>query len=248
MKINTYINFNGNCSEAFNFYQSVFGKALTSVSTYKDLPPSNEMSVPAEYNDKILHIALPLTTDFVLMGCDYVEGFGAPLQQGNNFSIFLSVDSRREADSVFNSLAQGGQITMPMGMTFWNSWFGMLSDRFGINWMISCENLADSNLSQTEAEQFFCSFERKHDGVVSGQMFGKSCLKANGKAFACLFENEMVFKLPKEAVIDVLKLDAVRLFDPSGKNCPMKEWVQVPVTHKNIWEELAAKAVEFSSK
>ncbi len=73
------------------------------------------------------------------MGCDDVEGFSTPRVEGNNFSIFIAVESKAEADKYFNALTAGGKVVMPMDMTFWNSYFGMLTDKFGINWMISFE-------------------------------------------------------------------------------------------------------------
>lgn len=81
--------------------------------------------------------------------------------------------------------------------------------------------------------------------VVISQMFGKPCFKINGKAFACFFENEMVFKLTGEAHSKAINLKGSKLFDPSGKNCPMKEWVQIPAIHSEKWEEFARFSFEY---
>lgn len=87
--------------------------------------------------NKIMHISLPISKETVLMGSDNAEGFGVPLVVGNNFSISISAKSQAEADRIFNGLSAGGHPYMPMNKTFWGSYFGMLADRFGINWMVS---------------------------------------------------------------------------------------------------------------
>ena len=139
MKINIYLNFNGNCAEAFDFYKTIFEREYNSISKYKDMPPIEDVLIADEHKEKILHISLPLNNNFVLMGCDYVEGLGAPLVEGNNFSLSIAVEGKDEADKHFNALTTGGQVVMPMGMTFWGSYFGMTIDKFGISWMISFE-------------------------------------------------------------------------------------------------------------
>jgi len=138
-----YLNFAGNCEEAFSFYRSVFGTNPASLNRYSELPPNGGMPVPEAYKDKILHIALPLNEHFTLMGSDYVEGLGAPLVTGNNFSVFINLQSTEDAEKYFTRLSENGKIVMPMGYTFWGSYFGMLTDRFGINWMISFEKPMD---------------------------------------------------------------------------------------------------------
>ncbi|WP_317045438.1 VOC family protein [Algoriphagus ratkowskyi] len=82
-----------------------------------------------------MHISLPISNECVLMGSDTV-GHGEPLTVGNNFSISISTDSREKADTFFSQLSEKGKVTMPMAQTFWGDYFGMLTDRFGINWMI----------------------------------------------------------------------------------------------------------------
>jgi hypothetical protein len=76
-------------------------------------------------------------------------------------------------------------------------------------------------------------------------MFGKPCFKINGKAFVCFFQNEMVFKLSGDAHSEALNLSGSKLFDPSGKGRPMKEWVQVPGVHMEMWIQLAKKAFDY---
>jgi len=80
---------------------------------------------------------------------------------------------------------------------------------------------------------------------VSGQMFGKKCIKVNNKAAVALFKEYIVFKLPKEEVVDTLALDGSVLWDPSGKGRPMKEWVQLPIEHKSKFKSLCIKSAEY---
>jgi PhnB protein len=136
--INPYINFDGNCEEAFLFYQSIFGGEFPYIGRFSDMPTDGEFKVPESAVNKIMHVSLPIG-DSVLMGSDSCEGFGPPLIVGNNFSVSIDVDSDEEVDRVFNALAEGGSAQMPPSKTFWNSYFGMLTDKFGINWMVSHE-------------------------------------------------------------------------------------------------------------
>jgi len=133
--INPYLNFNGNTEEAFNFYKSVFGGEFAMVMRFKDAPPSEHTSAAGD-GEKIMHISFPLGTGTILMGSDVPAGFPAAVT-GTNFSISVSADSREDADKIFGGLAAGGNAAMPMADTFWGSYFGMLVDKFGINWMVS---------------------------------------------------------------------------------------------------------------
>ncbi len=135
--INPYLTFNGNCEEAFNFYKSVFGGEFGYVGRFSEMPPQEGKTMPEEEANRIMHISLPIGTGMALMGSDtggeWAQGFTA----GNNFSISINADSKDEADKLFNGLAAGGQVTMPMSNTFWGSYFGMCIDKFGISWMMS---------------------------------------------------------------------------------------------------------------
>lgn len=97
----------------------------------------------------------------------------------------------------------------------------------------------------TKEEKLYNIIGKNLKDIVFSQMFGKPCLKVNGKAFACFFENEMVFKLTGEAHREAINLSGTKLFDPSGKNRPMKEWVQVPAVHSVKWEEFARFSFEY---
>ncbi len=133
--INTYLTFEGNCENAFNFYRSVFGGEFAHVGRFSDMPDDPNYPVADEYKNQIMHISLPISKECVLMGSD-TAGQGGPLTVGNNFSISISTDSKEKADIFFEKLSADGKVTMPMADTFWGDYFGMLTDRFGINWMI----------------------------------------------------------------------------------------------------------------
>ena len=133
--INPYLNFPGTTEEAFNFYKSVFGGEFTVLQRFKDTPQADQ--VPANEQDKIMHVSLPIGSGNVLMASDNLESMGRPQTAGNNFSISVNADSEAEADKLFNGLAAGGKVTMPLQKTFWGAYFGMLTDKFGIQWMVN---------------------------------------------------------------------------------------------------------------
>jgi PhnB protein len=87
--------------------------------------------------EQIMHISLPVGNGTVIMGSDAGDEWGPKMKVGNNFSISVNTDSKENADRYFKGLSQGGHITMPMGDTFWGDYFGMCTDKFGINWMVS---------------------------------------------------------------------------------------------------------------
>ena len=134
--LNTYLTFEGNCENAFNFYRSVFGGEFAHVGRFSDMPADPTYPVGDEFRNQIMHISLPISKDCVLMGSD-TGGHGGPITVGNNFSISINTDSKEKADRFFEQLSAGGKVTMAMDSTFWGDYFGMLTDRFGINWMIS---------------------------------------------------------------------------------------------------------------
>ncbi len=133
--INPYLNFNGNAEEAFNFYKSVFGGEFSSLQRMKDTPDGQK--VPAAERDKIMHIALPIGQGIRLMASDTLDSMEQKLKAGNNFYLSLNVDSKQEADRVFNALSKGGKVEMAMQKMFWGEYFGMFADKFGIQWMVS---------------------------------------------------------------------------------------------------------------
>jgi PhnB protein len=134
IKINPYLNFAGNAEEAFSFYKSVFGGEFAMLQRFKETPEADK--VPAEEQDKLMHVALPIGGN-VLMATDALESMGQKLAVGNNIALSLSVESQAEADRIFAALSPGAKIDMPLQKTFWGAYFGMLTDKFGIQWMVS---------------------------------------------------------------------------------------------------------------
>jgi PhnB protein len=132
--INPYINFNGNAEEAFTFYKSVFGGEFDRIARFKDLEnPGFELS-PNEM-DKIMHISLPIGSNF-LMGNDVPEHMGRTNEHENRSKISINVESKEEADTLFNGLSEGGTVEFPIGDSPWGSYFGMFRDKYGIEWMV----------------------------------------------------------------------------------------------------------------
>lgn len=132
--INPYLNFNGNCEQAFAFYKSVFGGEFLDFQRFKDVPA--EAQLPAIEAEWIMHVSLPIGRDTILMGSDSPSTIGKVIQ-GSNFHISIQTDHNEETDRLFNRLSEGGQITMPLEQSFWGARFGMFVDKFGIQWMIN---------------------------------------------------------------------------------------------------------------
>jgi PhnB protein len=134
--INPYLNFPGNTEEAFNFYKSVFGGEFTMLQRYKETPFAG--NVAEGDKEKIMHVALPIGKSAVLMATDALESMGQKLSSaGNNYSIAIEAESEDEATRLFKGLSEGGNITMPLEKAFWGAYFGMFSDKFGIQWMVN---------------------------------------------------------------------------------------------------------------
>ena len=135
--INPYLVFNGNCEEAFLFYKSVFGGEFPYIGKFKDMPPAEGNPVLSEAEgNKIMHVSLPIGDGSILMGSDSNSASGE-IAFGQNISLSINAVSKEEADKLFNGLSAGGKVTMPMNQTFWGAYFGMFTDKFGINWMVN---------------------------------------------------------------------------------------------------------------
>ncbi len=142
--VNVYLNFNGNCEEAFTFYKSVFGGEFPYMGRFKDMPPQEGMPpLPKDMEDKIMHVSLQISKETSIMGSDTGGEWASSFKQGNNFSISINAETKDEADKLFNGLSSGGTVTMPMDKTFWGDYFGMFTDKFGINWMVSFNEETD---------------------------------------------------------------------------------------------------------
>ena len=143
--LNTYLTFNGNCELAFNFYKSVFGREFAHLGKFKDMPEDPKYPISESDKNKVMHVSLPISGESVLMGCDTGGEWASTYNQGSNFSISIKADSTQEADKLFNGLSKDGRIIMPINKTFWGSYFGMLTDQFGIQWMVSYDDETEAD-------------------------------------------------------------------------------------------------------
>ena len=141
-QVNAYLTFNGNCEEVFNFYKSVFGGEFPYIGRFGDMPPADGKDVPEADKNKIMHVTLPISQETVLMGSDTGGEWASQFNAGNNISLSINTDSREEADRLFSGLSEGGVVTMPLAETFWGAYFGMWTDKFGINWMVNYDDPA----------------------------------------------------------------------------------------------------------
>ena len=140
--VNAYLNFDGQCEEAFNFYKSVFGGDFPMVSKFGDMPPQEGMPPMSEdVKNRVMHITLPISAETILMGSDTMPGLHDH-KVGNNISLSINTESRAEAEKIFNGLSAGGTVTMPLEDTFWGAYFGMWTDKFGIHWMVNYDDPA----------------------------------------------------------------------------------------------------------
>jgi len=134
--LNPYLNFPGNTEEAFNFYKSVFGGEFAGgIFRFKDTPEAEKLG--KSEREKVMHIALPIGKGNMLMATDALESMGHKVTPGTNFHLSIEAESKDEAEKIFNSLSKGGKVTMPIADAFWGAYFGMLTDKFGMQWMVN---------------------------------------------------------------------------------------------------------------
>jgi PhnB protein len=138
--VSTYLNFPGNTEEAFLFYRSVFGGEFVGGIRRMGEVPAQPGQPPMSDADKklVLHVALPILGGHQLMATDASDSMGFKLVKGNNVNINLQPDTRADADRLFKGLSAGGEVSMPLMEMFWGDYFGSVTDRFGIHWMINC--------------------------------------------------------------------------------------------------------------
>ena len=140
--VSTYLNFTRETEAAFLFYKSVFGTEFAGpIMRFKDVPAQEgcgEASANSTDGELIMHVCLPILGGHMLMGTDAPEAMGFKLTLGNTIHLNLQPDSRTETDRLFTALAEGGNVdTKPQEM-FWGDYFGSLTDKFGIPWMLNC--------------------------------------------------------------------------------------------------------------
>lgn len=136
----TYLNFPGNTEEAFLFYKSVFGGEFSGkgVQRFGEIPPFEGQPDLSDKDKKlILHIELHLLGGHVLMGTDAPESMGFKVDFGNNYYIALEPESKKETKRLFDALAKGGKVTMPLKDMFFGAYYGSCIDKFGVNWMLN---------------------------------------------------------------------------------------------------------------
>lgn len=134
-QLNPYIHFNGNAEEAFTFYQSVFGGEFTRIIRFKDIA-NEQFQVPEHEANKLMNITLPISDGSRLIGSDVPEMMGKVNEKDNRNTLFISAASREEADKLFNGLSAGGMVEMPIEDGPFGSYFGMFTDKFGVEWMV----------------------------------------------------------------------------------------------------------------
>lgn len=135
--VNVYLTFDGQCEEAFEHYRSIFGGDFASLARFGEMPQDEDFSIDESLKNRVMHVTLPVSEETALMGSDSMPGAGPDLVVGTNFSVSIAPDSREQADRFFAALSEGGAATMPMADQFWGAYFGMCTDRFGVNWMIN---------------------------------------------------------------------------------------------------------------
>ena len=133
MQLNPYLLFDGDCAEAFKFYEETLGGKIEGLHTFAGSPAAEH--APPEWGDKVMHATISIG-DYKLMGSDAPPG---RYEKPTGISVSISLKDRDKGERIFNALAEGGTTMMPFGKTFWAEGFGMCTDRFGIPWMVNCE-------------------------------------------------------------------------------------------------------------
>jgi PhnB protein len=136
MKINPYLNFDGQCKAAFEFYAQCLGGKIVFMQTHGDSPMAEH--TPPDWHDRILHAQLAVG-DMVLMASDTPPGSYNPPQ---GLYLLLAVETTDEAERIFQRLAENGSVQMPIAETFWAARYGLVTDQYGTPWMINCDHPA----------------------------------------------------------------------------------------------------------
>jgi PhnB protein len=136
MRLNSHLSFNGQCREAFKFYQKCLGAEIQMMMTWGESPMADKVS--ADLSDKIIHATLIVGETALSGGDGPPDQYEAP----RGFAVTIQINDAAEAERIFHELSDGGTVTMPIQQTFWAARFGMVVDRFGIPWMVNCEQSA----------------------------------------------------------------------------------------------------------
>jgi PhnB protein len=134
--IQPYLFFNGRCDEAIEFYRRALGAEVAMLMRNKDAPPDAQMPLPPGSENKVMHATLNVGGGVVMAS----DGMCSGTPEFKGFSLSLAYPTEAECQRVFAALADGGRIDMPLGKTFWSGCFGMATDRFGVQWMVSLDH------------------------------------------------------------------------------------------------------------
>lgn len=134
MSVDAYLNFNGNCREAVEYYARVFGTEIPKMMSFGEMPPNPEYPLPEEAKHLIMHTRLTISGSNVMFSDVFP---GMPFVVGNNISLSVVSDNLDEIQSAFNKLKDGGTVGMELQETFWSKSYGSLTDKFGINWQFN---------------------------------------------------------------------------------------------------------------
>ena len=134
MDVNPYLLFNGRCEQALEFYRTAIGATDVHLIRFHEAPPG--ASMPGAQPDQVMHASFRIGDSTILAS----DGPGHGSSRFEGFSLSINAASDGEAKRLFDALAQGGQVRMPLARTFWTSSFGMLVDKFGVGWMVSVEH------------------------------------------------------------------------------------------------------------
>ncbi len=137
MSVDVYINFNGNCREAVEFYAQVFGTEKPQIMTFGETPPNPEFPLPDEAKNLVMHTRLDIDGSNVMFSDVFP---GMPFVEGNNISLALVNKNMDEIKSIFNKLREGGTVVMDLQETFWSKLYGQAIDKFGINWQFNYDS------------------------------------------------------------------------------------------------------------
>jgi PhnB protein len=135
MQLNPYLSFPGNTEEAMTFYAQALGGKLTEIHRFGTMPGSE--TLPDAVKNRVMHVGLDLPGGGRLMASDTMDGMGPPHVAGTNVSLSIHPSSRAEADRLFAALSVGATVGMPLADQFWGDYYGNLTDRFGVQWMVN---------------------------------------------------------------------------------------------------------------
>jgi PhnB protein len=138
MVVTVYINFNGNCREAVEFYAEVFNTEKPEIMTFAEMPPDPELEVPEEARDLVLHTSLDINGSTIMFS-DILPD--TTFITGNNISLTVMTISVEETEKLFDRLKEGGNVEMELGETFWSKCYGSLTDKFGIVWQLMIDDM-----------------------------------------------------------------------------------------------------------